>query len=279
MNRWRFVLTARWARYLVFALVFAAACAGLAAWQIARRDEKVAEISRILGNYDAAPVPLEQAMPDGAAFTMGEEWRPVATSGQYVAAEQLLVRNRPRDGQAGFEVLVPFATGGGRLFLVDRGWVPAGKDLGAPASVPAAPQGRVTVIARLKPSEPGVAGATSASGVLASIQLDEVARVLAEPVDTGAYGLLVSEDPAPPDQPLAAARPALDEGPHLSYAFQWVAFALIGFSGLAFAVRQEYRYRNAEDPDERRKAAARAARKAARPTDADAEDELLDQPR
>src|SRR3712207_6884976 len=36
--------------------VFAAGCAGLASWQVARRDAKVAEISRIVDNYDAAPV-------------------------------------------------------------------------------------------------------------------------------------------------------------------------------------------------------------------------------
>jgi cytochrome oxidase assembly protein ShyY1 len=276
VSRWRFVLSARWFRYLVLVLVFAAGCAGLAEWQLARRAEKVAEISRIQDNYDAAPVPLEDELVDAGGYRVESEWQPVTMTGQYQSENQLLVRNRPRDGDTGFEVLVPFEADSGRIFLVDRGWVPIGSDPSAPDEVPAPPPGIVTVVARLKAGEPSVPGGTTADGVLASIQLSEVARILDEPVDTSAYGLLAHEDPAPADRPLAAARPKLDEGPHLSYAFQWVAFALLGFCGLVFAIRQEYRYRNSDDPEEQRRAAARAARRAARRTDADEEDELLD---
>jgi cytochrome oxidase assembly protein ShyY1 len=276
VNRWRFVLSARWFRYLVLVLVFAAGCVGLAEWQLARHDEKLAEISRIQNNYDATPVPFEEQLPEPGGYSADDEWQPVRLTGEYQAGNQLLVRNRPRDGQSGFEVLVPFQADSGRIFLIDRGWVPIGSDPAAPDSVPAPPDGRVTVVARLKAGEPDVPGGTTSTGVLASIQLDEVARVLGEPIETSAYGLLADEDPAPAERPLAAARPELDEGPHLSYAFQWVAFALLGFGGLAFAIRQEYRYRNSDDPEEQRKAAARAARRASRRTDADEEDELLD---
>lgn len=275
MSRWRFVLSLRWARYLVLAVVFAAACAALAWWQVSRREEKVVEVTRIERNYDAAPAPLAEVLP----FTDDEEWRPVELAGQYRTEDQLLVRNRPHGGSAGFEVLVPFETEDGRLFLVDRGWVRPDSTGARAVEIPAAPRGDVTVVARLKPGEPSVTGGTTASGVLASIQLDEVARLLGEPIETGAYGQLVSEDPSPADRPRAAERPTVDEGPHLSYALQWVAFALIGFGGLVFAIRQEYRYRNAEDPDEQRRAAEREAKRAAKPTDADEEDALLDRAR
>lgn len=276
MKRWRFVLSARWFRYLVLVLLFAAGCVGLAEWQLARHDEKVAEITRIQNNYDATPVPLSEQLPRPGSYRPSEEWQPVSMTGEYQAENQLLVRNRPRDGDTGFEVLVPFQSEDGRLFLIDRGWVPVGSDPSAPDAVPAPPSGTVTVVARLKAGEPSVPGGTTASGVLASIQLLEVARLLDEPVEQSAYGLLASEDPAPPERPLPAARPELDEGPHLSYAVQWVAFALLGFCGLGFAIRQEYRYRNSDDPEEQRKAAVRAAKRAARRTDADEEDELLD---
>ncbi|BDZ47052.1 SURF1 family cytochrome oxidase biogenesis protein [Naasia aerilata] len=276
MSRWRFVLSARWFRYLLLVLLFAAGCVGLAEWQLARHDEKVAEISRIQNNYDAAPVPLEDLLEEPGSYRESDEWQPVALTGEYQTENQLLVRNRPRDGESGFEVLVPFQADSGRIFLVDRGWVPIGSDPAAPDAVPAPPEGTVTVVARLKAGEPSVPGGTTSSGVLASIQLSEVSRLLDEPIEPSAYGLLAHEDPAPAERPLPAARPELDEGPHLSYAFQWVAFALLGFCGLVFAIRQEYRYRNSDDPDEQRKAAARAARRTARRTDADEEDELLD---
>ena len=50
----------------------------------------------------------------------------------------------------------------------------------------------------------------------------------------------------------------------------------MGFVGLSYAARQEFRARNAEDPDERERAEERARRRAARPrSDAEVEDELL----
>jgi hypothetical protein len=53
------------------------------------------------------------------------------------------------------------------------------------------------------------------------------------------YGLLISEAPPAADRPLAAQRPVEDEGPHLSYALQWIAFGILAFIGLVWAVRRE----------------------------------------
>jgi hypothetical protein len=43
--------------------------------------------------------------------------------------------------------------------------------------------------------------------------------------------------------PTAGVKPELDEGPQLSYALQWLLFAVMGFVGLALAVRNERRIR------------------------------------
>jgi cytochrome oxidase assembly protein ShyY1 len=274
VNRWRFVLSIRWARYLGLAIVFAIACGLLSWWQLARREEKVVENARVAANYDAAPIPLDEALPRLDSYEAEDEWLPVQVTGVY--EEQLLVRNRPLGGKAGFELLAPLRTADGSVFVVDRGWLPVGSDVTAPETIPAAPSGEVTVVARLKPGEPSLPGGTSEAGVLASIQLEEVARILDEPVYTEAYGLVASEDPAVAEMPVASIRPEPDEGPHLSYAFQWVIFAIIGFAGLGFAIRQEYRYLNAEDPEERERAAKRERKRAAKRTDSDVEDELID---
>ncbi len=119
------------------------------------------------------------------------------------------------------------------------------------------------MVARLKPSEPVLAGRSAPDGQVASIELDGIAELLDGPTYTGAYGLLESEDPSPSERPVPATRPEPDEGPHLSYAFQWVLFALLGFVGLGWAIRQELR-----DPA--------APRRQRRPSDADIEDEILD---
>jgi cytochrome oxidase assembly protein ShyY1 len=171
-------------------------------------------------------------------------------------------------------VLTPFRETNGDVFIVDRGWVSIGSKHTAPDFVPPAPTGPAHVTARIQQSETVLPGRVAPAGEISEINLPTVARMThLSNVYTGSYGLLRSETPTPPSRPIAAAKPTLDPGPFLSYAFQWILFALAGFGGLAWALRQEYLARNADDPTEIEHAAERA-RKARRraPSDADIED-------
>jgi cytochrome oxidase assembly protein ShyY1 len=228
-----------WGGYLVLVIVFAVACALLSWWQWARRAEAVAEIAKIEANYDAPPVPLDDLIFSLDDADDSVKWRPVEVTGEYLTDRQLLVRNRPRDSATGFDVLVPLRLADGTVFIVDRGWIPMGETLDVPDSVPDAPSGDVTVIARLKPGEPAIPGRSAPDGQLATVRLQDVAELVGEPTYTGMYGLLISEAPPATDRPLAAERPVEDEGPHLSYALQWIAFGILAFIGLVWAVRRE----------------------------------------
>lgn len=275
MTGWRFVLTRRWAGYLALVIVFAIVCVSLGVWQLARRAEARAEIDRVESNWSAPAVPIDEVLPELDAFDHDDKWTPVEVTGTYLVDEQLLARNRPLNNDVGYEVLVPLLLDDGTIFIVDRGWIPGGSTQDGPDAVPPPPTGQVTVVARLKAGEPTVLGRSAPEGQVATINLPEIAALLDEPTYTGAYGLLVSEDPEVA-RPVAATKPYPDEGPHLSYAFQWFVFALLGFVGFGFAVRQEYRTVNADAPQERERAASRAARKARREkSDAEIEDELL----
>lgn len=254
----------RWGGYLALVIVFAVACGLLSWWQWARRAEVVAEIAKIETNYDAPPAQLGALLATLDDVDDSVEWRPVEVTGEYLVDEQLLVRNRPRDSSAGFEVLVPFQLTDGAVFVVDRGWVPAGESLEAPDSVPLPPKGEVTVVVRLKPGEPEIPGRGAPGGQLATVRLPDVADLVGEPTYTGMYGLLVSEDPEPAESPLPALRPVEEEGPHLSYALQWIAFAILAFIGLIWAVRRE------------RMIAAGGVIPKRRERDAEVEDALLD---
>jgi cytochrome oxidase assembly protein ShyY1 len=277
MNNWRFALTWHWARYLILAIVFALVCVGLCLWQLDRRNTALEELARIDNNYSADPVPLDRALPELDSFDLDQKWTPVTMTGTYLSADQLLVRNRPYNSGPGFEVLTPLLLADGSVFIVDRGGLPTGREQDSPDEIPAAPTGEVTVTARLKPGEPTLPGRSAPAGQIASIQLDDIADMLDEPVYTGAYGLMATEDPAPAERPQASTKPARDEGPHLSYAFQWLVFALFGFLGLGYGLRQEYRRINEDDPDEMERAEARRVKDAARKrTDAEIEDELVD---
>jgi cytochrome oxidase assembly protein ShyY1 len=277
VNKWRFAISRRWFGYLAVAIVFAVVCVLLSNWQLARRAEKTAEIDLVDRNFDAQPVDVAELLPALDAFDPDDEWRPVLLEGTYLTDEQTLVRNRPRGGQPGFDVLVPFRTTDGTVFIVDRGWLPTGNEQDLPDVVPDAPTGDVTVTARLRPGEPTVANRGAGEGQIATIHLPDLADRVGEPTYTGSYGILADETPAPADpRPASVERPVPDEGAHLSYAFQWLIFGILGFVFLGYAVRQEYRALNADDPDERRRAEEREAKRKQKRTDADVEDELLD---
>ena len=216
-------------------------------------------------------------LPQLDSWDADDKWIPVVMTGHYLLDEQLLARGRPLDGNAGFEVLVPFELEDGTVFIVDRGWLPVGNSQDEPDVVPDAPQGEVTVVVRLKGGEPTVAGRSAPEGQVATINLPAIAELLDRPTYTGAYGLLDSEDPAPATRPTAVTKPVPDEGPHLSYAFQWLVFGILAFIGLGWAVRHEYRALNRDDPKERERAEKRQRKADAKPrSDAQIEDELLD---
>lgn len=279
MNGWRFALSPRWLGYLALVVVFAIVCSMLGMWQFQRRAEARAAIDLVEANYDGQPSPVAEVLPSLDAYEPGQQWTPVLLRGSYLLDDEFLVRNRPLNGQPGFEVLVPFQLENGTVFVVDRGWVSIGSRQDAPDVVPAAPAGEVTVVARLKAGEPVLAGRGAPAGTnqIATIQLDEIAERLGLETYTGAYGLIASEVPAPATAPITTVKPEPDEGPHLSYALQWFVFALIGFIGLGWALREEYRVVNQADPVERERAVERARRRALRrPTDAETEDAILD---
>jgi cytochrome oxidase assembly protein ShyY1 len=269
----------RWAGYVALTVVFAIACGLLSWWQWSRRAEAIAAIDLVAANYDAEPAPVDAVLPGLDAWQASDEWRPVVLTGEYLVDEQLLVRNRPRDGGPGWEVLVPFRLDDGRVLAIDRGWLPVGSRDDVPDEVPAAPEGEVTVVARLKPGEPTLPGRTAPDGQLATIHLPTVAELVGGEVYTGAYGLVASEDPAPAVAPRSAERPIADEGPHLSYAMQWIAFAVLAFVALVWGVRHERRVQREEAAEAEALAAGApppARRRRKRDADADAEDAVLD---
>ncbi len=278
MKNWDFAFSRRWLGYLAFVIIFAIGCAGLSYWQIARRDEARAEIERVDTNWASAPRPVAEVLPTLGAFNPDDKWTPVTLTGRYLADEALLARGRPLDGSAGFEQLVPFELADGSVFIVDRGWIRAGSKQDTPDSIPQVPSGDITVVARLKPGEPTIPGRSAPAGQVATINLATIADLVNRPIYSSAYGLMASEDPAPAVRPAAVTKPVADEGPHLSYAFQWIVFGIMAFVGLGWAIRLEYRVRNADDPQERERADARRRKAEAKaPTDAEIEDAILDQ--
>ena len=274
LAKWRFAAQSRWFTYLGMAVIFAVACVLLSRWQFGRHQETIAANSLVNHNYNATAVAPSVLLPSKSSYVARYEWRTVALTGEYLPTKELLVRDRVLGNNPGFEVLTPFRETNGDIFIVDRGWVPIGRKQTAPDFVPPAPTGPAHVAARIQQSETVLPGRVAPAGQISEINLPTAARVMGiTGAYTGAYGLLASESPKPASRPIAAAKPILDSGPFLSYAFQWILFALAGFAGLGWALRQEYLARNAEDPVEKVRAAERERKARKRtPTDSEIED-------
>ncbi|WP_434811552.1 SURF1 family cytochrome oxidase biogenesis protein [Microbacterium sp. bgisy189] len=264
---------ARWAGYVAFAIVFAVACGFLSNWQFSRSAERNAELALIAANYDADAAPLDELVTADGALSPEDEWRQVELVGTYLHADQLLVRNRPHGGTSAFEVLVPFRLEDGRVVIVDRGWVAPGKEQPEPDVIPAAPEGTTTVVVRLRETEPlPSSGRSAPDGQVPTIHVPTIAETIEEPTTlTGLYGLMVAEQPAPAERPQALDRPSDDPGSHLSYAIQWILFAVMGFGFVWYMIRTERRHRR-EEAEGR----APSEPKRRRDRDMQEEDELLD---
>lgn len=290
-----FLFSSKWLGYLLLAAIFATACVFLGRWQMDRRAETLAEINRVVSNYSATPVPFTTVKDEFNRLEPEKEWTQVELKGQYDAAGQRIVRNRPLNGQPGYEVVVPFKLESGETVVIDRGWLPIGNNNpGRPDSIPAPPTGEVTAVVRLKAGEPTLQRGAP-DGQLASIDLPAYAEELGYPVLTGAYGQLASENPAPAEMPFPFPMPSTEEGTHLSYSLQWFAFGVLMFVGFGYAARQQARNaaidaedaadredeaRDSRSPVHSAAAAARrrppVPRKRKHPTAEEEEDALLD---
>ncbi len=278
----------QWLTLGVAAVLLAVLCLVAARWQWHRYSEREAQIDLVESNYSAEPVRVDDLLPGpGARLDPGDVWRPAVLEGRYVPEETVLLRNRPVHGTPGFHVLVPFEaelSGGGEIVLVvDRGFVPLGDDASAPSAVPAPPDGEVRAVVTMRADEPGsVRGAPD--GQVQAINTEQVlgagpsGAAWAAGRTVGAYGQLRSEDPAPAVSPGALPPPDTDPGSHLSYAFQWVVFALGAVAGYVLLWRRETRPATVTAGEllEESELQPRRRERPLRTSDEDYEDALLD---
>ncbi len=188
---------------VILGLVVAVVCIQLARWQLSRHAER-ASYNQLLAERQ------ESSRVDAVTIT-GQpsdtlHFRRGVAVGVFDFSRDTVDIARSYRGMPGVHVLTPLVLEGGGEVWVNRGWAHSldGR--------------RVDLAALREPDSAGVDGF----------------YVKRRPDERGVARFLLIRTVKPPGAPevlTALEVPELDSGPHMSYAIQWFAFAVIGIVG------------------------------------------------
>ena len=218
---------------VVVAAIVAVTCVLLGFWQLRRLDERRALNERIIARGSAVPVAIDGAEPPAAARAFAR----AAVTGTYDVDHEVLVYGRNLDGEPGSDVVTPLRLADGSAILVVRGWVPFAVQA-APVPEAAPPAGEVSVEGTLLPDEGDGSDRPDEDGIVRTLDVDGIASSLTYDVAPLPLRLTAQSPPQPGVLPRPERPPRLSEGPHLSYAIQWFAFAAIAVGGAVLLLRR-----------------------------------------
>lgn len=221
---------------ILVAVGASATCIRLGFWQLDRLGQRRALNSLYEQRFASPSIDLATvASFDSLEFTRAH------ASGVYDYERQLVAVMRRLNGVLGVHIVTPLEVSNGVAVLVNRGWVSSadGRTVNLRSLTErdsARVEGYLTVpIASGRPSAGG-RGDWPAYVVRVSPQLHAARfpyRILPVVLVRGRSASVNELLPIPP--------PEATDGPHLSYALQWFAFALIALIGTAVLLRAEVR--------------------------------------
>ena len=249
--------TRRWlALTLLFALLIPTFYE-LSQWQWRRLAGRQAYNTTIIHNREQTTGPITSIISQSGAdrTTDGSnQWRNVQLTGTWDVAHQVLVRKKSLESDAGFWVMTPLLDQSGVTVLVNRGWRALDASAVDTPSVIAPPTGTIEVAARVRLVKARTKPRPSdiPEGQVDSVQPREIVPD-ANPLLVNAYVEMTASRPVSNGKDLRLIpEPELDEGPHRSYAMQWLAFillAIVGYGILAKNELAEYRASLEENQD------------------------------
>ncbi len=211
------------ARLLVIACftVVTLVCIGLGAWQIDRLQDRRVANAQALEARSAPPVRLQS----GTAISANLNGRRVSAVGHYDHVHDVVLRGKAYGGSPGVEIVSPLVLQGGRTaVLVNRGFVPT-PDAVTVQTDSVREFGRVRVEGTALPV-PSTGGAPLERGGRTTwARLDLKALSETMPYQLAPVYIRQTPDTALPRFPRRLEPLPIDDGPHLSYAIQWFAFA------------------------------------------------------
>lgn len=222
---------------LVVGVAVALVCARLSLWQFRRFGEKRAAAVAMDERLGAPPVELPLGRSAGPVAGDSLAFRRAVAVGEFDFEHQLIVVARSLGGVPGVHIATPLVMRDGSVILVERGWM-------------GSPDARSVEIEKLiEPVDARVVGVLLEPSADARAAADAgwPRRVRAlHPKDARAtrtrerFPLFLRRTSLPQGAPPGmrpVPLPTVSSGRHLSYAIQWLAFAVIALVGSAMLYR------------------------------------------
>jgi len=194
----------------------------LAIWQLGRAEERKQLRDEVI-QRSALPI---QAFSAETVVLQNDRYKRYKLRGEFLNKHQLLLDNVVRKGQAGYEVITPFRLMDDGVVLVNRGWLPAGRDRRILPDIEL-DKGQYEIIASLdKPRSAPVVGAEVVESEFRWNYLDINYYRQETGLNVPDLLLLLSAETGPGYD---RQWPEVEDksGMHIGYAIQWAAFAVI----------------------------------------------------
>ncbi|MEM9522324.1 MAG: SURF1 family protein [Actinomycetota bacterium] len=244
----RMFLTPKWWLSHLFVATMLVVMTAAGFWQLDRLSERRASNDEIRAASEADPVPVEQALDRVAAGETVLDHTAVTVRGTFRGDLGFLVANRTFDTQPGSWLAAPMELDDGRLIIVSRGWVPRRWVVGDDPRSADPPTGTVVIEGRLFESIDGgrIGTGTDTLAEVSRMELETVEEALG--VDLADRWVQLSEPQAAFGEiPVPVPPPNLNDGPHLSYAFQWFFFTVSTVVAYGLIFRHRLRDARIED--------------------------------
>ena len=209
----------RWIALTLFLLILIYLFIQLSNWQFDRYDQRVLRNESTNVALSLAPKKIDST----SQMTNLKQWEKVELIGNYLSDQSKLVRKQYLENNLGFWVITPFKIQNGENILVNRGWIPIGSSASSNQSIPLAPVGTVNLEGYLQPFNESITQPKD----LPLSQVNTIDYNYFESEIANNFYVQLAKSSPMDNQVAIIPLPELSNGPHFSYAIQWILFALL----------------------------------------------------
>ncbi len=209
----------RWIALTAFLLIMIYLFIRLSDWQFDRYNTRIQNNEITTTALSSEPIKLT----DLSQVSDLKDWQKVSIKGEFVNSDAKLLRRQYLESSLGFWVITPLKLDNDKVILVNRGWIPIAESSTSQQEIPSSPQGDVTIIGYVQTLK----DTRSEPEDLPLNQINHLnsTNFSSQPLSTS-YLQLASMTPMD-NQVAIIPLPELSNGPHFSYAIQWILFALM----------------------------------------------------